>query len=157
MSLRIAVTGVPGTGKTTLCNLLEKNGFRILDLNKEAMKYGCLQNEEVDIDCMKQRIVNDDLIVMDSHYSHLLDPFCVIITECSPEILLKRLEARGYDSKKISENLDVLLSDAIYQEANESVPGNRIMRSDTDKGIDGKDFKQIMDFIRKMERKYNGS
>ncbi|MGP6206535.1 AAA family ATPase [Cuniculiplasma sp. SKW3] len=155
--MRVAVTGVPGTGKSTLCNILSREGYRIVDLNQEASRYGCLKDEDVDIDCLREMFAMDGLVIMDAHYSHLIDPFCAIITECKPEILLKRLTERGYSMSKIEENMDVLLSDAIYDEANDLIPSNRIIRVKTDKGINGKDFKRIMDFIKEMERKFNGS
>ncbi len=54
-------------------------------------------------------------------------------------------------------NLDVLLTDAIYDEASEYVPRNRIMRISTENGIKEKDFSLIMDFIKRMERKSDGT
>lgn len=155
--MRVAVTGVPGTGKSTLCNILSREGYRILNLNKESSRYGCLQNEDVNIDCLREKLSIQGLVIMDSHYSHLIDPFCAIITECRPEILLKRLNERGYSASKIEENMEVLLTDAIYDEANDLIPSNRIIRINTDDGINDKDFKRITDFIKEMERKFNGS
>jgi adenylate kinase len=156
-NFRVAVSGVPGTGKTTLSLLISRSGYRIIDLNVEAGKAGCLHEDEVDIGCLRERIRTDGPVIMDGHYSHLLDPYCVIITECSPDLLETRLHERGYDRAKIMVNLDVLLTDAIYDEASEYVPRNRIMRISTENGIKEKDFSLIMDFIKRMERKSDGT
>ena len=32
----IALTGTPGTGKTSISNILHENGFEIVDINKVA-------------------------------------------------------------------------------------------------------------------------
>ncbi len=79
-NFRVAVSGVPGTGKTTLSLLISRSGYRIIDLNVEAGKAGCLHEDEVDIGCLRERIRTDGPVIMDGHYSHLLDPYCVIIT-----------------------------------------------------------------------------
>ena len=39
---RIALTGTPGTGKTTISDILRSEGFKVLSLEKLAEKFNCL-------------------------------------------------------------------------------------------------------------------
>ena len=39
---RIALTGTPGTGKTTISDILSMEGFKVLSLEKLAEKFNCL-------------------------------------------------------------------------------------------------------------------
>ncbi len=155
--MKIAVSGVPGTGKTKLCSYLKDEGFQTVNLNMLAENLGCLMGEEVDIDCLNVKFKPESEVVMDGHYSHLMDPFCVIITECSGETLRKRLEERGYGENKIRENMDVLLFDSIYDESLEYVPSNRILKVSTERPYGEEDLRRIRNFINKMEEKFNGS
>ena len=37
--INIAITGKIGTGKTTVCNLLKKEGFQVFESDKEIKKF----------------------------------------------------------------------------------------------------------------------
>ncbi|HUW68259.1 MAG TPA: adenylate kinase family protein [Candidatus Nanoarchaeia archaeon] len=132
----IALTGTPGTGKTTICNFLIKS-FKIIDLNKlvidEGLHFG--QDEErgsliADLDALNEKvhaILKDETstVVIEGHLSHYLSGYdAIIILRTRPEVLGKRLETRGYTREKITENieaeaLDVILIEAV--ELNEKV------------------------------------
>ena len=47
---RIALTGTPGTGKTTISDILRMEGFEVLSLEKLAEKLNCLG--ELDYSCL---------------------------------------------------------------------------------------------------------
>jgi len=40
--VRIALSGTPGTGKTTIASLLDEQGYTIMTLESLADKYDCL-------------------------------------------------------------------------------------------------------------------
>ena len=39
---RLALSGTPGTGKTTVASLLERNGYNIISLESLAKEHNCL-------------------------------------------------------------------------------------------------------------------
>ena len=123
----IAVTGTPGTGKTTLSKKLSnKLDFYYLDVNKVIFKYKLSEGYDrkrrtkiVDIKKLNKKLIEEinkiknnkkiKGVIIDSHLSHYLPRKYVdvcIVTCCSLKVLKKRLEERGYSAAKIRENLD---------------------------------------------------
>lgn len=120
----VAVTGTPGTGKSSACALLER--VTVIDLNKLAEEHaedftydeerGSL---EIDPPLLKRLIPRGKgIVVMEGHVAHLMDPDITIVLRCSPKILRKRLAGRGWPNEKVLENVeaeavDVVLIDAL--------------------------------------------
>ena len=126
----IALTGIPGTGKTSICHILRENGIKCFEALEIIGSDSCMENDEVDLDCLAQlwaRSEENDVVIV-SHYSHLLGADYVIILERKPEFIEKSLLERGYSSEKIFENMDSLYSDIIYQESLDRLPSTRIFR-----------------------------
>lgn len=104
--MRIVVTGVPGTGKTSVAKILaERLGYPLItvkDLTRE--KY---------VDTRKLRLktiwtIKDmDDVILEGHLfcETKLPVDLVIVLRTNPEELKKRLEPRNYPEKKIKENL----------------------------------------------------
>lgn len=128
----IAITGTPGVGKTTVCDLLAKE-FDVINVNEFAEENGCFEdfdpdagsyNVDTDRLCeLLQSHRNEKTIFMDGHLSHYVDCDAIIVLRCDPHILSKRLELRGYDKEKVRENvqaeiLDVILSEAVEYNGN---------------------------------------
>lgn len=122
------ITGVPGSGKSTICRMLNENGIRCVNVMDIQGAEKCNENGEVDIECMKSVIVGQTFPVVEGHFSHLLNCSDVIILERSEEATRKELERRGYEMQKIEENLDALRSGILYAEALEKMPSGRIHR-----------------------------
>ncbi len=120
----ICITGIPATGKTTVCNYLKSMGIQCSSLNDVAEERQLIQNGCVDIDSLKE--IKMDCTVVEAHYSHLLKCDYVIILKDDEDAILGRMNERKYSKEKISENLDVQRSDTIYYEALDHLPGNRI-------------------------------
>lgn len=113
---KLVITGVPGTGKSTVAERLGKRtGLDVLKVDHNFIEDNGLSieyDEErkstvVDLDKLKGRLIDFKGILE----SHLLCEFhlsnsIVIVLRCNPETLEKRLEKRGYDKKKIRENLE---------------------------------------------------
>ena len=121
----VALTGTPGTGKTTVGDLLSTQGYLVIhltDIEKKCVvgmdtKRGC---HIYDIKLLDQYLHTDPLVVqkdvciVEGHLSHLLsDVSNIIILRCHPDALKKRLESKGYTSLKIQENLEAEALDII--------------------------------------------
>lgn len=135
----IAVSGTPGTGKTTYSRKLAKEKtYKYLDVNKIIDKF-CLsegfdkekETKIIDTDKLNLKLIEiiaeekekrTKGIVIDSHLSHYLPKEYVnecVITKCDLRTLKKRLEKRGYPEAKVRENLDAEIFDTCYIEAKE--------------------------------------
>ncbi len=119
----IALTGTPGTGKTSVSKILEKE-FKVIHLNdiKEArIDYDEERDSYVvDIEYLREYVKNfyhEGAVILESHYSHELPVAFVIVLRCHPEELKKRLEKRGYSRRKIMENLEAEAMGLITEEA----------------------------------------
>ena len=116
----IAITGTPGTGKSTLAQKISaETGFFVLDVTSFIKDNGLSEGFDEKRDCeivdtnklssaiLKETVGRD--VIIDSHLSHYLPPLSVdlvIVTTCDIQTLKKRLASRGYSAKKIRENID---------------------------------------------------
>lgn len=142
----ICITGVPGTGKSTVSDILRNRGYSVADGNRISEDAGCTEDGVVDIDCLIQRASFDSLDAVESHFSHLLNCRSVVILEAGEDILRQRLGERGYEQEKILENVEAGLSGMIYSEALDRTPASRIFRIDTTIT----DPEEVADFISKL-------
>ncbi len=120
--MRIALTGTPGTGKTTVAGLLP---YTVIDINalvKGGMNFGkdpergCL---EADMDALADHLAKldpDETIILEGHFSHHFADWSIVL-RLSPSALGQRLEARCYSAQKIQENLEAEALDVILVEA----------------------------------------
>ncbi|MGC8556502.1 MULTISPECIES: AAA family ATPase [Fervidicoccus] len=147
------ITGTPGTGKTTILKNLEKElkeNALMIDAGELAIKedlifaYDCLRKSLViDIEALKEEInkiielASEDLIVISSHYPCIADKNKVervIVLRTSPEKLYDRLKNRGWEKRKIEENIDSEELSVILLEA-KSCYGNKVIEINTDDDI----------------------
>ena len=126
---RVAVTGTPGTGKTTVTTLLDGPVIHLNDLIREAGLWS--ERDEgrdslvADLDAVREAL-GDWSGVVESHLAHHLDADRVVVLRCRPDVLERRLRERGADEAKTTENaeseaLDVVLSEAVERHGLDSV------------------------------------
>lgn len=130
--MRIALTGTPGTGKTTASERLAGD-LDIVHLNDIVTDEGLtLGHDEArdsaiaDLDAIAERLADRDDILIESHLAHHLDVDRVIVLRCHPETLIERLEKRGESPDSAHENaeseaLDVVLAEAVERHGREAV------------------------------------
>ncbi len=131
---RIAITGTPGCGKTTLAALLRARGREVTTVEAIARAHGAVLGRDevddadiVDIDALADLVLASETVV-DGHLSHLLDVECIWVIRCDPDMLRQRMADRGYHAEKIQENWEAECMDLILQEALET--GRRVVQRD---------------------------
>lgn len=125
----VAITGTPGVGKTTVSEILRKK-YKVIDIHSYAEEHGLFESfdEEagsyiVDTDRLNDSILSekfDGTVFLDGHLSHFVDCDKIIVLRCEPHIIQERLKHRGYDDKKILENVQTEVLDIILAESMES-------------------------------------
>ena len=156
----IAITGTPGTGKTTLAEKIsEELDFELFDLNKFIKEEGIYEPDEdgtkiVDRNDLQNSFENileeknHDLVV-DGLLSYLLSSNQVdhiVILRANPNTLRKRLNRRDdFSEEKIEENIE---SEAIGAVTSESIERHGIKNifeiDSTEKGP-----KEILETLKK--------
>jgi len=123
--VRVAVTGTPGTGKTTATERLEADldVVHLNDLVAEADLYGevddARDSKVVDVEAVREHFEGREDVLVESHLAHYLDDLDrVVVLRCHPDELDDRLRERGEPPEKAHENaeseaLDVILSEAV--------------------------------------------
>ena len=131
-AVRVAVTGTPGTGKSTATDLVESD-LDVVHLNelvREEELYTEVDEDRdsviADLDAIRSRLADADDVLVDSHLAHHLDADRVVVLRCHPQELVERLTDRGAPLAKAEENadaesLDVILSEAVAQHGTEHV------------------------------------
>ena len=149
--MRIALTGTPGTGKTSVAALLP---YRLIDINAIVkgglnlgidLERGCLEADMEGLEMKLAEMDTDELTILEGHFSHYFADVAVVL-RLVPSELRKRLEARGYSEAKIKENLESEALDVILIEAVEFC--NRVSEIDTT----GKTPREVSDLVVKAIR-----
>ncbi len=135
----VSITGTPGTGKSTVGDILRSRGHNVIELGefiKENELYGELDEErgsydvdpeELDV-VLKQKLPGGTVLLV-GHLSHLVSVDVVIVLRCRPSVLASRLSERGYSRAKVKENMEAEGCDVILIESTELV--NDVCEIDT--------------------------
>ena len=155
--MKIAVTGTPATGKTSVAKILaEKLGFRYINLNKFAKEKKLFSGYDrkrkcnvVDIEKMRKEIkkIQEDL-VMDSHYSHEMPFDVVVVLRTNPRELRKRMERKGWWKEKIEENIEAEIMEICKSEALERLGNKKMIEIQTTRKKPEDVVKEIMEKLR---------
>jgi len=133
--ITIAVSGTPGSGKTTMARRLSRElGFELLHLSdfikNERLSSGFDRRRDsriIDVERLSRRFedwsAGKKSLIVEGHLSHLLPVTHVVVLRASPKVLKTRLARRRYPKGKIMENLEaeylgVILGEALGRCAN---------------------------------------
>ncbi len=112
---RVAITGTPGTGKSTLSKIIsKKTGHLLIDVNEFAEKHGLFAEKDVKrgswiVDEKKLGKKADAIkgnTILDGHLSHFCSPDIIIVLRLNPVELKRRLSLRGWSKEKVKENIE---------------------------------------------------
>lgn len=130
--MRVAVTGTPGTGKTTATEQLESD-LDVVHLNEVIRDRGLTTGRDetrdtlvADIDAVAEWLGDRADILFESHLAHRFTADRVVVLRCHPEVVEDRLAERGEPESTVAENaeseaLDVVLSEAVAEHGEGSV------------------------------------
>lgn len=122
---KIIITGVPGTGKTTLATTIGDHFMtRVIHITEYIKEKNLILETRKDgtivpkMDELRSAL-NEEMGIIEGHLAcefKLRNSF-VIILRCDPEVLKKRLKERGYKKEKINENYECEALDYCTQKA----------------------------------------
>ena len=135
LSVNIALTGTPGTGKTSLSSKLNHDLVSINDFYSEISNG---KDEEgnwlIDLEKMN-KVINVKIhsnTIFEGHVSHFLTNIDkIIVLRCHPNELKERLALRDYRSEKIKENMEAEALNIIAEEAIEIYGEEKVLELDT--------------------------
>ena len=125
VATRVAVTGTPGTGKTTATEQLTNDtDAEIIHLNDAIREFDLYSERDAERDSL---VTDLDAVrahlgewsgILESHLAHHVEADRVVVLRCEPSELETRLRDRGDTDAKARENaeseaLDVVLSEAV--------------------------------------------
>lgn len=135
--MRVAITGTPGTGKTTVATHLDTD-LSVVHLNdvirSEQLTTGPDPDRDTvvaDLDAVLDWFEDRDDVVVESHLAHHLPVDKVVVLRCAPEELERRLEATDTPAPSIEENVESERLDVILVEAVEAHGVDAVYEIDT--------------------------
>ena len=147
-----ALTGTPGTGKSTIASILKARGMQVISQKETMTPYLLEHDTERDTDIIDDEAWVDNFVpvegIIEGHLTHLLPADRVVILRCRPDILAARLRDRGYRDEKVQENAEAEALDCALIEALEVHPETCITVIDTTEQSPENTADEIEAFIR---------
>jgi adenylate kinase len=122
--MRVAVTGTPGTGKTT-ATTITTTPLSTVHLNSVVHEHGLTTGHDeqrgsavVDLDALVSWLDGREDILVESHLAHHVPADRIVVLRCHPAELSERLRRRGESPETVAENaeseaLDIVLTETV--------------------------------------------
>jgi len=158
----IALTGTPGTGKSTAGEELRRRGRRVIELGDFIREGGVpttldeergsleVDPEELD-EALRRELAPGDVVLV-GHLAHLLTVDLTVVLRCRPSVLAVRLEGRGWPEAKVRENLEAEACDVILVEAVEA--GGTVAETDATSMSPGEVADAVEEIVAGEREKY---
>ncbi|WP_457570093.1 adenylate kinase family protein [Desulfurobacterium sp.] len=112
--MKITITGTPGTGKTTVAKILAEKlslpVYNLTELIKKEKLYTDFDEKRdafiVDIEKLTNYFKDKSNFIAEGLIAHYIPSDIVVILRAKPEIIMSRLEERGYSREKLKENAE---------------------------------------------------
>ncbi len=152
--MKIALSGTPGTGKSTAAKILAKDiGYFLLDLNEFAKAHKLTLGTDkarnsviVDVPALKKEVSQmEGDIVLEGHLAHFCDADIFVILRANPKELARRMKTKGWREEKIRENVEAEILNVCLNEATE-LYGKKVFEIDTSK----KSPQEVADIIKEI-------
>lgn len=117
--MMVGIAGTPGTGKTAVGDVLARRGRRVVRVAETIAPFVLAEEDgvrEVDEEAWATAFPPVDGYV-EGGLAHFLPCDRLVILRCRPDVLRTRLEARGYPSAKVDENIEAEALDVVLCEA----------------------------------------
>jgi adenylate kinase len=152
----VAITGSPGTGKTSVGNRLRQMGFFVMNLFDFAKKYDCLSSFDehrdsyiIDDEKLQHKLTQylhagHGLVIIESHYADLIPEEFVIkcyVLSAPIKVLRKRYEEREYARDKIEENIQAEIMQVCWVDALDAFGPSKVTK------IENMSIEEIADLI----------
>lgn len=136
--MRVALTGTPGTGKTTIAQHLDDDLLEVVDIGELIDRDDLIDAYDadrdtavVDLDALIKTVADMDDVLFESHYAHRIPVDRAVVLRCHPTELERRLRGRGVDERSARENAEAEALDVILAEAVDALGANAVVEVDT--------------------------
>ena len=137
--MKIAITGTPGTGKSTVGEILSKRLgiplYNLSELIKEKGLYTEFDEKRdayvVDVDKLREFFKGKENFIAEGLVAHYIPADLIVVLRARPEVIVERLKPRGYSEEKLKENAEAERLAVIATEVFESNSNWKIAHIDT--------------------------
>ena len=130
----ILVTGTPGTGKTSTAERAAAEiGFKYINVGQFVKDHECYEGRDESFDTYildedklideLEPIVSEGGCVVDFHSCEIFPERwfeLVLVLRANTDVLYDRLQERGYNTKKVNENMECEIMQVVAEAARES-------------------------------------
>ncbi len=137
--MKIAITGTPGTGKSTVGKILsERLGIPVYNLSQLIKEKGFYTEFDekrkayvVDLEKLKEFFKDKENYIAEGLVAHYIPADPIVVLRARPEVIVERLKPRGYSEEKLKENAEAERLAVIATEVFENPLDCRVVHIDT--------------------------